>query len=60
MERESDERMIVMDKWNEQAAPNNNQKASDMSSEKEAHIKGVSDEEINDMKTENEVRKQNI
>ncbi|CAH0347131.1 MULTISPECIES: hypothetical protein [unclassified Bacillus (in: firmicutes)] len=49
-----------MDKWNEQAAPNNNQKANDMSLERGAQIKGVSDEEINDMKTENEVRKQNL
>jgi hypothetical protein len=53
-----------MDKWNEQAAPNNNQKASDMAPGSEAasqmKMKGAPKEEINDMKTENDVRRQNF
>lgn len=53
-----------MDKWNEQAAPNNSQKASDMAPGSEAasemHIKDISKEQISHMKTENEIRRQNL
>ncbi|MDQ0217792.1 hypothetical protein [Peribacillus cavernae] len=53
-----------MKKWNEQAAPNNNLKSSDIApgSEQasEMSIKGVSQEEASHIKTENEVRRQNL
>ena len=53
-----------MDKWNQQAAPNNNSKASDMKwtfegSEKTVEGK-VSGEELNNKKIENELRKENF
>lgn len=53
-----------VDKWNQQAAPNNNSKASDMKwnfegSEKTVQGK-VSGEELNDKKIENELRKGNF
>jgi hypothetical protein len=53
-----------MKKWNEQAAPNNNLKASTMEPENHAskrlEIEGLSDEEINDIRTETDIRSENL
>lgn len=52
-----------MNKWNGQAAPNNNQKSSDMDPGIKAacvEIKGLSKEGVSDMKTENEIRNLNL
>lgn len=53
-----------MDKWNQQAAPNNNSRPSDMEwsvegSPKTAQNK-VGGEELNNKKIENELREQNF
>lgn len=52
-----------MNKWNEEAAPNNNLKASDMDSSYSGSPKPagkMSEEQLNDRKIENEIRKQNF
>lgn len=54
-----------MDKWNEQAAPNNNNKASDMEWSLDGSPKTktaqdtVSQEKLNNRKIEKEIREQN-
>lgn len=53
-----------MDKWNEQAAPNNNSKASDMEwsldGSPETAQDRVSQEKLNNRKIEKEIREQNF
>ncbi|PLT35063.1 hypothetical protein CUU64_06680 [Bacillus sp. V5-8f] len=53
-----------MDKWNSQAAQNNNQKSSDIAPATDAasdmSIEGIAQEGVSDMKTENEVRRLNF
>ncbi|MGG4268160.1 hypothetical protein [Peribacillus simplex] len=54
----------MVTKWNEQAAPNNNLKASDFNQDgaEKAKVdsKTIDGEHLNDLKIQREIRKQNI
>ncbi len=55
---------IMMAKWNEQAAPNNNLRASDLNPDEadkaKMDSKTIDGDQLNDLKIQREIRKQNI
>lgn len=54
----------MMTKWNEQAAPNNNLRASDLNPREadkaKMDSKTIDGDQLNDLKIQREIRKQNI
>ncbi|MFE4811433.1 hypothetical protein ACFQ9Y_09740 [Peribacillus simplex] len=54
----------MMTKWNEQAAPNNNLRASDLypgeADKAKMDSKTIDGDQLNDLKIQREIRKQNI
>ncbi|WP_185150842.1 hypothetical protein [Peribacillus simplex] len=54
----------MMAKWNEQAAPNNNLRASDLNPDEadkaKMDSKTIDGDQLNDLKIQREIRKQNI
>ncbi|SNT27332.1 hypothetical protein [Bacillus sp. OK838] len=54
----------MMTKWNEQAAPNNNLKVSDFNQDEaekaKVGSKTIDGDQLNDLKIQREIRKQNI